>query len=96
MIKTKNKTIKLCLVGLMAALVFIGTSIKGARYEIIFDGDTQRTRVIIPAEHRDTLKPIVEKAGFYYAAAMDSWNKKLTFRAYRAAVALAAALDKAA
>ena len=75
---------------------FIGTSIKGARYEIIFDGDTQRTRVIIPAEHRDALKPIVEKAGFYYAAAMDSWNKKLTFRAYRAAVALAAALDKAA
>ncbi len=28
MIKTKNKTIKLCLVGMMAALVFIGTSIK--------------------------------------------------------------------
>ena len=73
---------------------FIGTSIKGARFEILFDGETQRTRVIIPAEYRDAARGTVEKAGFYYSALLDSWNKKLTFRAYRAAVALAAELEK--
>ena len=73
---------------------FIGTSIKGARFEILFDGETQRTRVIIPAEYRDAARATVEKAGFYYSAPLDSWNKKLTFRAYRAAVALAAELEK--
>ena len=73
---------------------FIGTSIKGARFEILFDGETQRTRVIIPAEYREAARATVEKAGFYYSAPLDSWNKKLTFRAYRAAVALAAELEK--
>ena len=73
---------------------FAGTSIKGARYEIIFDAETQRTRVIIPAEYRDAARATIEKAGFYYSAPLDSWNKKLTFRAYRAAVALAAELEK--
>ena len=73
---------------------FVGTSIKGARFEIIFDGEAQRTRVIIPAEYRDAARATVEKAGFYYSAPLDSWNKKLTFRAYRAAVALAAELEK--
>ena len=73
---------------------FVGTSIKGARFEIIFDGEAQRTRVIIPAEYRDSARATVEKAGFYYSAPLDSWNKKLTFRAYRAAVALAAELEK--
>ena len=73
---------------------FTGTSIKGARFEILFDGETQRTRVIIPAEYRDAARATVEKAGFYYSAPLDSWNKKLTFRAYRAAVALAAELEK--
>ena len=73
---------------------FIGTSIKGARFEILFDGETQRTRVIIPAEYREAARATVEKAGFYYSAPLDSWDKKLTFRAYRAAVALAAELEK--
>ena len=73
---------------------FVGTSIKGARFEILFDGEAQRTRVIIPAEYRDAARATVEKAGFYYSAPLDSWNKKLTFRAYRAAVALAAELEK--
>lgn len=73
---------------------FIGTAIEGERFKIIFDGETQRTRVIIPAEYRDAARATVEKAGFYYSAPLDSWNKKLTFRAYRAAVALAAELEK--
>ncbi len=73
---------------------FVGTCISGARYKIIFDGDAQRTRVIIPAEYKDTARAAIERAGFYYSAPLDSWNKKLTFRAYRAAQALAAELDK--
>ena len=80
--------------GAIPEKTFVGTSIKGARYEIIFDAETQRTRVIVPKEYRDAARATIEKAGFYYSAPLDSWNKKLTFRAYRAAVALAAELEK--
>ena len=73
---------------------FIGTAIEGARFKILFDAQTQRTRVIVPAEYRDAARATIEKAGFYYSAPLDSWNKMLTFRAYRAAVALAAELEK--
>ena len=75
---------------------FAGTSINGARYKILFDDVAQRTRVIIPQEHRDALRAAVEKAGFYYSPILDSWNKKLPFKAYRAAQALALELDKLA
>ena len=75
---------------------FAGTTIKGAAYLILFDHINARTRVIIAREARAALRDTVEKAGFYYSAPMDSWNKKLTFKAYRAAVALAAELDKIA
>ena len=73
---------------------FVGSSIDGAGYKIIFDNVLQRTRVIIPHEHRDALRAAVEKSGFYYSPTMDSWNKKLTFKAYRAAQALAVELDR--
>lgn len=73
---------------------FIDTSIDGACYRILFDGKTQRTRVIIPEEYREKARATVEKAGFYFSPIMESWNKKLTFKAYRAAQALAAELDK--
>lgn len=73
---------------------FVGTSITGARYKIIFDAEAQRTRVIIPNEYKEQARAAVENAGFYYSRALDSWNKKLTFRAYRAAQALAVELDK--
>ena len=75
---------------------FAGTSIKGARYTIVFDDIAQRTRVIIPKEYRAAIQAAVEKAGFYYSPILDSWNKKLTFKAYRAAQALAQELDKLA
>lgn len=74
---------------------FVGTSIKGAGYSIIFDGACNRTRVVVSDDVKEKARPIIEKAGFYYSAAMDSWNKKLTFRAYRAAQELAAELKKA-
>ena len=74
---------------------FIGTSISGRGYSIVFDGGCNRTRVIVTDDVKEKARPIIEKAGFYYSAALDSWNKKLTFRAYRAAQALAAELEKA-
>ena len=63
--------------------------IAGNGWSIVFDAGCNRTRVIITDPVKAAAKPIVEEAGFYYSKAMDSWNKKLTFRARRAAVALA-------
>ena len=74
---------------------FIGQSITGAGWAIIFDGSCNRTRVIISKGNHDKLRGIVESAGFYYSATLDSWNRKLTFRAYRAAQALAQELTAA-
>lgn len=73
---------------------FAGSEIKGNKYRILFDEATQRTRVIIAEEDRERARPVIDAAGFYYSAAMQSYNKKLTFKAYRAAVALAARLDE--
>lgn len=80
--------------GTVPEKTFVDTSIDGACYRILFDGKTQRTRVIIPEEYREKARATVEKAGFYFSPIMESWNKKLTFKAYRAAQALAAELDK--
>ena len=74
---------------------FIGTEINSTFFRIIFDEKTQRTRVLIPEKSdREKARAVVEKAGFYYSPVMDSWNKKLTFKAHRAAQALAAELEK--
>ena len=68
---------------------FAGQTICGQGWKILFDIALQRTRVIVNDSCREQLRPIIENAGFYYSASMDSWNKKLTFKAQRAAVALA-------
>lgn len=72
---------------------FIGESITGKGWKIFFDGHAARTRVIFENTPTDAARAAVEKAGFYFSAAMDSWNKKLTFKAYRAAQALAGELS---
>lgn len=72
---------------------FIGDSIQGKGYKIYFDGSTSRTRVIFDSTPTDAARAAVEKAGFYFSAAMNSWNKKLTFKAYRAALALSGELS---
>lgn len=71
---------------------FIGDSIQGKGWKILFDGEAARTRVIFDGKPSKAARALVEKAGFYYSAAMDSWNKKLTFKAYRAAQALSGEL----
>ena len=73
---------------------FIGQMIKGNHFTIFFDGENQRTRVMIPPEYKDIARQTLDAAGFYFSPRLDSWNKKLTFKAYRAALALAAQLEK--
>lgn len=74
---------------------FIGESISGKGWSIVFDGGCNRTRVIVTAALKDKARPVIENAGFYYSPTLDSWNKKLTFKAYRAAQALAQSLTVA-
>ena len=72
---------------------FIGETISGKGWRIFFDGEAQRTRVCFDAAPSDAARAAVEKAGFYFSAALNSWNKKLTFKAHRAAVALSGELS---
>ena len=68
---------------------FKNETISGKGWSIVFDVGCNRTRVIIADPVKAAARPIVEAAGFYYSRTLDSWNKKLTFRAFRAANALA-------
>lgn len=64
---------------------FAGTEIVGNGWKILFDADQQRTRIIFADAPTDAAKKVLDAAGFFYSGRMQSWNKKLTFRAYRAA-----------
>ncbi len=71
---------------------WIGTTITGKGWNIAFDAQAGRTRVLFQATPSDAQKAAIESAGFFWSAAMNSWNKGLTCKAHRAAVALAAQL----
>lgn len=73
---------------------FIGETIQGNGWKIIFDGETNRTRVIFEKTPTAAAKAATENAGFYYSSAMNSWNKKLTFKAFRAAKTLSCQLSE--
>lgn len=73
---------------------FIGETIQGNGWKIIFDGEVNRTRVIFEKTPTAAAKAATENAGFYYSSAMGSWNKKLTFKAYRAAKVLSGQLSE--
>lgn len=72
---------------------WIGTTITGKGWNIAFDQQAGRTRVLFQAQPTDAQKAAIESAGFYWSAQLNSWNKKLTCKAYRAAQALAVALN---
>lgn len=72
---------------------FAGTEIVGNGWKILFDADQQRTRIIFAANPTDAAKKVLDAAGFFYSGRMQSWNKKLTFRAYRAAQFVAQELN---
>lgn len=73
---------------------FAGSQIDGNGWKILFDDQTARTRVIFNGVPTDAARAAVEKAGFYYSRALNSWNKKLTWKAYRAAQVLSGTLSK--
>lgn len=73
---------------------FAGSQINGNGWKILFDSKTARTRVFFNSAPTDAARAAVETAGFYYSRAMDSWNKKLTWKAYRAAQVLSGTLSK--
>lgn len=72
---------------------WIGTTITGKGWNIAFDQQAGRTRVLFQAQPTDAQKTAIENAGFYWSAQLNSWNKKLTCKAYRAAQTLAVALN---
>ena len=78
-----------------AADAWIGTTIEGKGWRIVFDDAAQRTRVIVdddvPNEERVLIA--VADAGFFWSNTTKSWNKKLTRKAYRAAKLLAETLN---
>lgn len=73
---------------------FIDTTIQGAGWRIHFDPATQRTRVFIDSNASAAFRKAIEQAGFCWSPSMQSFNKKLTFRAFRAAQALAQSLRR--
>lgn len=73
---------------------FIDTTIQGAGWRIHFDPATQRTRVFIDNNASAAFRKAIEQAGFCWSPSMQSFNKKLTFRAFRAAQALAQSLRR--
>lgn len=72
---------------------WIGTTITGKGWNIAFDEKAQRTRVLFQVQPTDAQKAAIEKAGFFWSNQLNSWNKKLTCKAHRAALELAAALN---
>ena len=73
---------------------FIGQIIQGEGWKILFDGEAARTRVMFSEKPTDAARAALDAAGFFYSSKMDSWNKKLTFKAYRAANKLSDELKK--
>ena len=71
---------------------WIGSTITGNGWRIVFDGDAQRTRVIFDAKPTAAQAAAVDAARFYYSPSMGSYNKHLTCKAYKAAQALAQTL----
>ena len=76
-----------------AAKPWVGTTIEGKGWRIAFDQVAQRTRVVFDGAPTDAQKAAVLGAGFFWSTAMGSYNKHLTTKAFRAAQALAAALN---
>lgn len=69
--------------------LFVGMEIKGKGWKIVFDGGYDRTRVIFKRRPSEAAREAVKAAGFYWSPALESWNKKLSFKAFRAAQELA-------
>ena len=76
--------------------LWIGSELTGKSWRILFDGDAGKTRVIFDRVPSQGVREAVKAAGFYWSPSMKSWNKGLTWKAFRAAQALHAELFKIA
>ena len=72
---------------------WIGTSIQGNGWKIEFCPIMERTRLIFDRIPTKEAREVVKAAGFAWSPKMGSWNKGLTWKAYRAAQKLAADLN---
>lgn len=75
---------------------WIGSTIRGKGWRIVFDAEAERTRVIIDGTPSDAIRAALEEARFFWSQKMQSWNKKLSCKAHRAALELAETLEKIA
>lgn len=73
---------------------FVGSTIQGKGWRILFDEKMSRTRIIFDDQPTPKAQKAMEKAGFYFSRLHNSWNKKLTWKAYRAAQELTGKLNK--
>ena len=67
---------------------WIGSTLQGNGFRVVFDADADRTRVILDDGAPADLGDRIAAAGWFYNARMGSYNKKLTHRAHRAALEL--------
>ena len=72
---------------------FSGKMIQGKGWTILFERATERTRVIFTEKPSKKILKLVKEAGFYWCKSMGSWNRKLSWKAFRAAMELANNLD---
>ena len=70
---------------------FIGTTITGSGWRIVFD---DKTRVVFDEVPPRRIRDAVKAAGFHWSPSEKSWNKKLSWKAYRAALRLADVLNE--
>lgn len=74
---------------------FAGKMMEGDGWTIFFDNVAERTRIIFKNKPSKKILNLVKEAGFYWSNSMGSWNKKLTWKAFRSAMELANILDPA-
>ena len=72
--------------------LFAGLEIAGNGWKILFDKTYDRTRVIFKDMPSKAAREACKNAGFYWSPVLQSWNKKLTFKAFRKAQTLAVEL----
>ena len=72
---------------------WVGSRIDGKGWYVVFDDAAKRTRFVFAEKPTASQAAAIAAAGFYFSANMQSYNKHLTLKAYKAAMALVATLN---
>ena len=75
---------------------WVGSRIDGKGWYVVFDDAAKRTRFVFAEKPTASQAAAIAAAGFYFSANMQSYNKHLTLKAYKAAMALVATLNSLA